>query len=104
MSHTQVMTTTSGQPARVVVDGHRYRVAADPIRWYERRAWWVEVDRAPKDHCPHLVDREMWQVQVVVERPGEARRRRRAVPEDEFRTFQLERDRTTGSWRMMGSL
>lgn len=104
MSNTQVMTTTSGQPVRVMIDGHRYRVAADPVRWYERRAWWTEVDRAPKNLCPHLVDQEVWQVQVVVDRPGEVWRRRGPVSDGELRTFQLERDRATGGWNVRGSL
>ncbi|MFI8598143.1 hypothetical protein ACIGDM_12625 [Rothia koreensis] len=104
MPNTQVMTTTAGQPLRVEVDGHHYRVAADPVRWYERRAWWTEVDRAPKDQCPYLVDREVWQVQVTVDLPAGARRRRGAVRDRELRTLHLERDRATGGWDVVENL
>ena len=104
MFSTQVMTTTAGQPLRVEIDGHRYRVAADPIRWYERRAWWEEVQRAPKDRCPYLVDREVWQVQVTVDRPSGSRRRGGPVPDAELKTLCLERDRGTGGWNLVQSL
>ena len=96
----RVSTTTSGQPLRLEVAGRRYRVAADPVQWFERRPWWGEVARAPRGRCPHLVDREMWQLQVVPERPPAARRRA-AVRAEQLRTLELERDRETGTWRLV---
>ncbi|MCP3426120.1 hypothetical protein NBM05_08905 [Rothia sp. AR01] len=95
-----VATTSSGQPLRVELEGRRYRVAADPVRWYERRSWWEEVARAPRGLCPHLVDREIWRVQVAPERPGGARRRRPPA-EAELITMELERHRNTGAWSLL---
>lgn len=90
----RVVTTTSGQPLRLDLGGRRYRVAADPVQWFERRNWWEEVDRAPKGQCPHLVDREMWQVQVTPESTG----RRRPLRDEDYLTLELERNRDTGAW------
>ena len=107
MSTAYVRTTTAGQPLRVEIDGARYRVAADPVQWFERRAWWEEVARAPKGRCPHLVDRELWQVQVAPD-PGPGRRPRAgrrpgaaASPGRSLRTIALERDRNTGTWTLL---
>lgn len=97
----RVSTTTAGQPLRLEMDGRRYRVAADPVQWFERRSWWEEVDRAPKGACPHLVDREMWQVQVAVETPTGARGRRAPVRDQDLRTLELERDGRTGAWSLV---
>lgn len=97
----QVRTTAAGGPLRVEVGGRTYRVAADPWRWYERRPWWEWTPRAPQGACPHLVDREVWQLQVAPERPAAARRRQGPVPEAELRTLRLERDQDTGTWTVL---
>jgi hypothetical protein len=47
-------------------------VAAEPVRWYERRQWWMEEHSAERGRGPGLVDHEVWRLQVRLERAGNA--------------------------------
>ena len=42
-----VVCTPSGQPLELDWAGRHYTVCAEPVRWYERRQWWAEEQRAP---------------------------------------------------------
>ncbi len=42
-----VSCTDAGQPREVQWKGTQYTVTNEPVRWYERRQWWLEESRAP---------------------------------------------------------
>lgn len=83
-----VQTTTAGVPTSVHCNGRLWRVAAEPVRWYERRPWWNQVQRMPKGQG--RVDVQVWRVQA---RLGHNER-------SELVTMELERDHQGGQWRM----
>ena len=60
----EVVCSPGGQPLRLFWKGHTYKVAADPVRWYERRNWWDEEPRAERGHGAGLVDSEIWRIQA----------------------------------------
>lgn len=55
-----VDTTSAGLPLRVHWAGRTHRVVADPVRWYERRSWWLRPGAG--------VEVEVWRVEVAVPR------------------------------------
>lgn len=59
-------TPPAGVPLRFEHEGKVWRVAADPVRWYERTNWWEDGKRHPRDDAP-AIDLEVWRVQV---KPG----------------------------------
>jgi hypothetical protein len=67
-----VQCTTAGMPLRLDWQGRTYVVAAEPVRWYERRRWWAEEHRAERGRGPGLVDHEVWRVQVRLARARNA--------------------------------
>lgn len=81
-----VTTTPAGQPLRLIWRGHTWRVAARPVRYYKRRAWWAEEARAAKGARAGLVDTEVWRLQVQLGTRGE------------LRTIEAIRDQVTGRW------
>ena len=58
-----VETTPAGVPLRFELEGTVWRVAAQPMRWYERTNWWEESRRYPRGEGP-AIDLEVWRVQV----------------------------------------
>lgn len=56
-----------GAPVSFVRGGRTWRVGAEPVRWYERVAWWETATRAPKGG-PLRIDVEVWQVQARIGR------------------------------------
>lgn len=86
-----VVCAPSGQPLELDWAGHHYTVCAEPVRWYERRQWWVEEQRAPLGRGPGLVDHEIWRVQV----------RRADSPDAENLTLDLTRHVGSGRWRLL---
>lgn len=58
----EVDCTASGVPLRVLWEGRVHSVAEEPVRWHQRRSWWVDGHGAPRD--TDVVDQEMWRVQV----------------------------------------
>lgn len=92
--------TTAGQPLRLRWAGRDYSLCADPVRWYERRQWWVEESRAPLGRGPGLVDHEIWRVQVREDTP--TGRKPAAQPEvQESLTLDLVRHAASGRWRLL---
>ena len=86
-----VVCTPSGQPLNLRWAGRSYTVCAEPLRWYERRQWWAEEQRAPLGSGPGLVDHEIWRVQV----------RREESPDPESLTLDLTRHVGSGRWRLL---
>ena len=87
-----VACTPSGQPLRLDWAGRHYTVCAEPVRWYERRQWWTEEDRAPLGSGPGLVDHEIRRVQVRAADQGAA---------DSTLTLDLSRHVGSGRWRLV---
>ncbi len=85
-----VACTPAGQPQSLEWDGRHYDVCAEPVRWYERRQWWVEEQRAPLGRGPGLVDSEIWRVQV-----------RAAGSPERTLTLDLSRHAGSGRWRLL---
>lgn len=86
-----VVCTPTGIPLTLDWAGRHYTVCAEPLRWYERRQWWVEESRAPLGSGPGLVDHEIWRVQV----------RTADSPATESRTLDLARHVGSGRWRLL---
>ena len=85
----EVVCSPAGQPLRLVWSGRTSKVAADPVRWYERRNWWDEEARAERGRGPGLVDSEIWRVQA------------RLTPRSPLRTLDLSHDISSGRWRLI---
>jgi len=47
MESIEVQWTTAGQPLRVRRQGRVWNVVAQPVRWFERFAWWETELRVP---------------------------------------------------------
>ena len=85
-----VACTPAGQPLALDWDGRHYNVCAEPVRWFERRQWWAEEQRAPLGSGPGLVDHEIWRVQVTdAGHPGRSL------------TLDLSRHLGSGRWRLL---
>ena len=78
-----------GVPVAVRWRGRSYRVVQEPVRWYERRAWWTEDARLPRDRGGGAVDQQMWRVQVQL------------APRAELLTLELVHTLDTGRWRLL---
>ncbi|MFC8038370.1 DUF6504 family protein [Paenarthrobacter sp. NPDC057355] len=88
-----VICTETGQPQEVQWKGARYTVANEPVRWFERRQWWVEENRAPIGAGAGLVDHEIWRVQLQPLQGG---------PNDgQAITLDLVRHIGSGRWRLL---
>ncbi|WP_445154236.1 DUF6504 family protein [Arthrobacter sp. Hor0625] len=82
--------TPAGQPRSLEWAGRHYDVCAEPVRWFERRQWWVEEMRAPLGGGAGLVDHEIWRIQV----------RGAGHPEQKL-TLDLSRHTGSGRWRLL---
>ena len=80
-----------GVPVGVRWRGRVYRVAQDPVRWYERRAWWAEDLRLPRERGAGVVDQQMGRVQVQL------------GPRTELLTLELVHTLDTGRWRLLAA-
>jgi hypothetical protein len=98
-----VVCTPAGQPLKLQWAGREYTVCAEPVRWYERRQWWVEETRAPLGSGPGLVDHEIWRVQVrpSSERPATAQPHNQTQPHNQPLTLDLARHIGSGRWRLL---
>lgn len=85
----QVALSAAGMPLRLSWQGREWHVCAQPVRWFERRAWWDEDPRAQRGHGPGLVDHEIWQLQIRI---GV-----RDAPRTVYVSHRLETER----WRMI---
>ncbi|UVJ37906.1 hypothetical protein [Arthrobacter sp. CJ23] len=100
-----VVCTPAGRPAEIRWQGLGYVVCAEPVRWYERRQWWVEESRAPLGSGAGLVDHEIWRVQL--ERSPEAPSPDPQAPwggdaaAEPLLTLDLVRHVGSGRWRLL---
>lgn len=85
-----VSCTPDGMPASLVWAGRQYVVCAEPVRWFERRQWWAEEQRAPLGSGASLVDSEIWRLQV-----------RGAADPERSLTLDLSRHLGSGRWRLL---
>lgn len=85
----EVACSPSGQPVRLVWGNRTYRIVAEPVRWYQRRSWWAEEQRAELGRGAGLVDHEIWRVQV------------RLGGRSQVRTLDLSRQGRPGRWRLI---
>lgn len=86
----EVACTPEGRPESLVWAGRSYELCAEPVRWFERREWWAEVQRAPLGSGPGLVDSEIWRLEV-----------RDASAPDQSLTLDLSRHLRSGRWRLL---
>ena len=94
-----VVCSPDGQPVELRWGGRTYSVCAEPVRWYERRQWWAEEQRAPLGSGPGLVDHEIWRVQVV---PAGSPPKPAPTPSaPEHLTLDLVRHTGSGRWRLL---
>jgi hypothetical protein len=85
-----VACSPAGEPLSLRWAGRNHDLCAEPVRWFERRQWWVEEQRAPLGSGPGLVDHEIWRVQV--RDPGNPER---------TLTLDLSRHVGSGRWRLV---
>lgn len=90
-----VLCSPSGEPRELTWAGRNYTVCADPVRWFERRQWWAEEQRAPLGSGPGLVDHEIWRVQVHIQ-GGRA-----DTADAGTLTLDLTRHVASGRWRLL---
>ncbi len=83
--------TAAGAPARLEWDGRTYVVAAEPVRWFQRRRWWTEERRAERGRGAGLVDHEVWRVQVRLAR----------APRSALLTLDISHHLDSGRWRLI---
>ena len=77
--------TPAGTPLAVRHDGRIWAVAADPVHWFARDAWW-DTRRDAAVGSGDLVSIEYWQVQV------------RLGSSSALRTFTLRRNPLSAQW------
>ena len=77
--------TAAGTPLAVRFDGRIWAVAADPVHWFTRDAWW-DTRRDAAVGSGDLVSIEYWRVQV------------RLSSNSALRTFELRRDPLSEQW------
>ncbi|MFJ2662664.1 hypothetical protein [Arthrobacter koreensis] len=92
METAAVRLTAEGTPLSFVYQGRTWKVAADPVRWFERTRWWEESPRMPKDQGL-LIDVEVWQLQARLGRSSKS----------DLVTFVIVRNRNTGEWAVRSS-
>ena len=76
-------------PLRLTWQDRTWHIAADPLRWYERRRWWAEELRAQPGRGPGLVDHEIWRIQA------------RLSERSQIRTLDVSHQVDTGRWRVI---
>ncbi|MCZ2404493.1 hypothetical protein IV498_15230 [Paenarthrobacter sp. Z7-10] len=85
----EILCSPAAVPLQMTWHGQDYAIEAEPLRWYERRAWWVEETRAERGSGTSLVDHEIWRVQARLKGQGE------------LLTFDLTRHLASGRWRLL---
>jgi hypothetical protein len=77
--------TAAGTPLAVRHEGRIWAVAADPVHWFTRHAWW-DTRRTAAVGSGDLVSIEYWRVQV------------RLGSNSALRTFTLRRNPLSTQW------
>lgn len=86
-----VICTTAGTPLHLEISGRSYTVAAQPKRWFQRRRWWAEEQRAARGQGLGLVDHEVWRLQARLSRAANA----------PLMTFDVSHHLDSGRWRLI---
>ncbi|GAA1186146.1 DUF6504 family protein [Nesterenkonia xinjiangensis] len=81
----------TGIPHRLCWRDRWHAVVEEPVRWFERRRWWLEDARVERGRGAGVVDHEIWRLQIRLEAAS------RAVP----RTVDLSRHAGSGRWRLL---
>ena len=89
MESLTVTLSPEGVPVAFTVAGDSWRVAEEPVRWYERTPWWETESRMPRGHG--RIDVEVWQLQG---RPVDGPDSTPLV------TFTLVRNQNKGEWTL----
>jgi hypothetical protein len=89
MENLTVSLSPGGVPIAFTVAGDSWRVTEEPVRWYERTAWWETESRMPREHG--RIDVEVWQLQANNDVAGSA---------TSSVTFVLVRNQNTGEWHL----
>ena len=84
-----VQLATNGTPLCVEVDGRTFSVAAQPVRWFERRKWWTEEHRIERGRGAGVVDHEVWRLQVQL------------APRAPLHTIDVRRHENSGRWELL---
>lgn len=77
-----VRTTAAGSPLEFEWRARHYRMTELPMRFYTRRPWWTEQDRAQKGIGAQVLETEVWRLTAT----GQGR--------SAERVFELTRDDT----------
>lgn len=76
-----------GVPVAFELDGRTWVVGAEPVRWFERRAWWETDRRMGRPGEARRIEVEVWQLQARLGRN----------PSGELITFEIVHDEM-GKW------
>lgn len=87
MESLEVRVTAAGVPLSFVSEGRTWHVAVEPLRWFERVAWWESARRMPRGALAR-VDVEVWRVQARIGHN----------PRTPLVTFELVLGRDRESW------
>ena len=82
-----VATDNVGEPVGFSWRGCTYRVGSRPIRWFTRRAWWLDSPRANRGFGASLLEIEMWRIE--------------AFANQEARQFELTHSVDDDAWRLV---
>lgn len=86
----EVVTDDQGYPVHLWWQNRGYDVVAEPVRWFDRRRWWVEEARAERGRAG-LVSQEIWRIQI--QDPRTASRSTvdvgRSLPADRWRLLRI---------------
>jgi hypothetical protein len=61
----KVLTNQAGEPVRFSWRNGSYQVTARPERWFSRKPWWLEANRAQRGIGPELLEVEMWRISAA---------------------------------------
>jgi hypothetical protein len=91
MNDLEVIVSASGVPVELVLDGVRWVVGIEPIRWFERVSWWETKTRMSTRGDGSRIEVEVWQLQAY---PA-------AGDPTDLMTYEIVRDE--GKWSVRSS-
>jgi hypothetical protein len=77
----------AGEPVKFLWAGATYAITAKPVRWYDRRQWWVEAGRVQRGIGAQVLEVEMWQVQAELQNSTTPN-----LPQFEFELMHAKQD------------
>jgi Family of unknown function (DUF6504) len=66
----EVSVNQTGEPIGFSWRGDSYLVVSRPVRWFARREWWRESDRAYRGIGAEVVEMEMWRLNAGIRSKG----------------------------------